>query len=159
MFIFHNIISFSNYEKFMNRMLRNLYIIKPGMFTNSITIHLCLTNIMEATIIPCRATNAYHKKKRKTARLFREQKVKRDSVRMLISSELEVAAAMRAKTAVSELIAFPRSFYQACLFRRKLDHPVFTLDFATVFFFTEQGCQPCVQPQSWRIRTLYLCPE
>jgi hypothetical protein len=55
MFILHNIISFSNYEKFMNRMLPNLYTIKTGMFTNSITINLCLT------MIPCRATNAYYK--------------------------------------------------------------------------------------------------
>jgi hypothetical protein len=25
-------------------------------------------------------------------------------------------------------------------------------------FFTEQGCQPCVQPLTWRTKSLYLCP-
>jgi hypothetical protein len=42
----------------------------------------------------------------------------------------------------------------------ELNHPVFTsLDFATIIYFTEQGCQPCVQLPTWRIRSLYLlCP-
>jgi hypothetical protein len=25
-------------------------------------------------------------------------------------------------------------------------------------FFAEQGCQPCIQPPTWRTRSLYLCP-
>jgi hypothetical protein len=37
-------------------------------------------------------------------------------------------------------------------------HPVFTsLHFAIVFFFIEQLRQPCVQPPTWRTRSLYLC--
>jgi hypothetical protein len=44
--------------------------------------------------------------------------------------------------------AFLRKFCQTCLFHCELDHPVFTsLDFTTVIFFsTEQGHQPCIQP-------------
>jgi hypothetical protein len=41
------------------------------------------------------------------------------------------------KTALLDL-AFLRKFCQTCLFRRELDHPVFTSsDLATLFFFTE----------------------
>jgi hypothetical protein len=32
------------------------------------------------------------------------------------------------------------------------------LDLATIFFFTEQGRQSCVQPPTWRTRSLHLCP-
>jgi hypothetical protein len=39
-------------------------------------------------------------------------------------------------------------------------HPIFTsLDFATIIFLTEQGCQLCVQPPTWRTGSLYLCPQ
>jgi hypothetical protein len=61
-------------------------------------------------------------------------------------------------------ISCPRIFHHICLFPvmcRESDHPVFTSsDFATtVFFFTEQGRQPCVQPPTWRSRSLYLSPS
>lgn len=52
-----------------------------------------------------------------------------------------------------------RRFSQTCLFHHELDYPVFTsFDFATIIFCTQQGHQPCSQPPSWRIRSLYLCP-
>jgi hypothetical protein len=38
-------------------------------------------------------------------------------------------------------------------------HPVSTsLDFETVFLFTEQGRQPCAQPPAWSIRPLSIYP-
>jgi hypothetical protein len=59
-------------------------------------------------------------------------------------------------------IAVLRRFCQICLFQcicRELHHPVFTsLDFATIFLFTKQGHQHCVQPPTWRTRSRYLCP-
>jgi hypothetical protein len=37
-------------------------------------------------------------------------------------------------------------------------HPVFTsLNFTTIISFTEQHGLPCVQPPTWRTRSLYLC--
>jgi hypothetical protein len=56
-----------------------------------------------------------------------------------------------------------RIFCQICLVLticRTSDHPVFTfLDFAIIFSFAQQGHQPCVQPPTWRARSLYLCPK
>jgi hypothetical protein len=144
MFILHNIFSFSNYEKFMNRMLRNLYTIKPGMFTDSITINLCLTKHYGRNDNPLQSHECLPQII-KQHDCFGSRSL-RGTVYERWSAELEVAAALRAQNIRFWAIALPRRFCQACLFRRKLDHPVFTLDFATVFFFTEQGRQPCVQP-------------
>jgi hypothetical protein len=60
----------------MNRMLWNLVSIKPGVFTNSITINLCLTKRSGRMILPCRDVSAYHKSY--TILLFREHNLERD---------------------------------------------------------------------------------
>jgi hypothetical protein len=52
--------------------------------------------------------------------------------------------------------AFPRRFCQICLFCQELFVFLF-LDFTTVVFLTEQGHHLCIQPLTWRTRSLYLC--
>jgi hypothetical protein len=56
-------------------------------------------------------------------------------------------------------IVLLRRVCQTCLFRRELDHTVFvSLDFTAVTF-TEEGCQPCVQTQTWRAGPCIMSPR
>jgi hypothetical protein len=41
----------------------------------------------------------------------------------------------------------------------RFDRVFSPLDFATIFFFTEQGRQPCLQPPKLEGTSLYFCPQ
>jgi hypothetical protein len=50
--------------------------------------------------------------------------------------------------------AFQRRFLQDLSLRLSGFH---FFRFCNINSFTEQGCQPCIQPPTWRTRSLYLC--